>query len=99
MRFEAVGIDSPWSLSRSEAGFVGGILRQFTRSRESAFAYTFAASAWDYLKQRNKACAMLRRALVLDPDYVPALRRPRQPFPTRRPISRAALPMSKRLWH
>ena len=72
VRFEAVGIESPWSLSRSEAGFVGGILRQFTRSRESAFAYTFAASVWDYLQQRNKACAMLRRALETDPDYVPA---------------------------
>ena len=72
VKFEVANIDSQWSLSRSEAGFVGGILQQFTRSQESAFGYTFAASAWLYLGRHHRACAMLRRALAADPRYVPA---------------------------
>ena len=73
MRFEVAGIDSPWNRSRSEKGFVSGILRQFTRSQESVFGYTFAASAWMYLSEQYKACAMLRHALEMDPGYLPAL--------------------------
>lgn len=72
VKFEVANIDSRWSLSRSEAGFVGGILQQFTRSQKSAFGYTFAASAWRYLGHHNRAFAMLRRALAADPRYVPA---------------------------
>lgn len=72
VRFEAVGLDSPWNRSRSREGFVSGILRQFIDSREFAFGYTFAASAWQYLGERTRACAMLRRALTMDPGYVPA---------------------------
>ena len=72
VKFEVANIDSRWSLSRSEAGFVGGILQQFTRSQKSAFGYTFAASAWKYLGRHRRACAMLRRALAADPHYVPA---------------------------
>lgn len=63
IRFEVASLNSPWNRSRSEKGFVSGILRQFTHSQESPFGYAFAASAWMYLNENNKACAMLRRAL------------------------------------
>ena len=72
VRFEAVGLDSRRNLSCSNKEFVGEILKQFTRSQASAFGCTFAASTWMYLDEPSKAREWLRRALDMDPGYVPA---------------------------
>ncbi len=72
VRFEAVGLDSRRNRSCSNKEFVGEILKQFTRSQASAFGCTFAASTWMYLEEPSKVREWLRRALDLDPGYVPA---------------------------
>ena len=73
VRFEAVGLDSRRNLSCSDKEFVGGILKQFTRSQASAFGYTFAASTWMYLDESNKARDWLRRAWTWTPATCPPM--------------------------